>query len=142
LILSSWDVITINTGDGIFDQMNNEDVIASVWMTTRDTHKCQDIHFQCGLSVDMVIKSSLVRKTLDNVTCVMIAFENFQNILFESKFDTKPLILKKQNTKPITTLYSKNDNISKRVEDSKKNGFYVDMNTYKNKENKRFSYEK
>ena len=32
----------------------------------------------------MIIKSSLIRKTLDNVTCVMIAFENFNKLLFES----------------------------------------------------------
>lgn len=44
--------------------------------------KCKNIHLQCGIGVDMIIKSSLVRRTLDNVTCVMIAFNNFENILF------------------------------------------------------------
>jgi len=39
----------------------------------------KNIHSQCGKAVDMVIKSSLVRKSLDNVTCLMIAFNNFEN---------------------------------------------------------------
>jgi hypothetical protein len=127
--------------------MSNDEIVTSVWMTTRDSHKCQDIHLQCGLSVDMIIKSSLVRKTLDNVTCVMIAFENFQNILFtENKFDTKSHSLKKQiSTKPITNLYTKNESVNKRfdIDSNKKNGFYVDMNTLKYKENsKKISYQK
>jgi len=37
------------------------------------------IHSHCGKAVDMVIKSSLIRKSLDNVTCLIIAFKNFEN---------------------------------------------------------------
>ncbi len=111
-------------------------------MTTRDTHKCQNLHQQCGLSVDMVIKSSLSRKSLDNVTCVMIAFENFQNELFpENKIETKT-ILKKQNTQKTITNLSTKENINKTIDtDYKKNGFYVDVNTRKEYFRK-FSYDK
>jgi hypothetical protein len=57
-------------------------------MTAKDNTRCKDVHLQCGLSIDMIIKSSLVRKTLDNVTCVMIAFENFHKQLFEGSSGT------------------------------------------------------
>jgi hypothetical protein len=135
--------LPFTSGDGIFDQLNNEEVIKAVWMTTRDSHKCQDIHYQCGISVDMIIKSSLMRKTLDNVTCVMIAFENFQNFLFPSKFE-KQNILKRQNSqKFMINTYTKNDVYKKVEPEYKKNGFYIDMNTLKHREYaKKISYEK
>ncbi len=64
--------------DGIFDQLSNADVINSVWMTVKDNTKSKNIHIQSGIAVDMIIKTSLVRRTLDNVTCVMITFSNFE----------------------------------------------------------------
>jgi hypothetical protein len=76
--------IKITQGDGIFDQLTNDEIFQCVWMIAKENTKCKDIHLQCGLSIDMIIKSSLIRKTLDNVTCVMIAFENFYKILFET----------------------------------------------------------
>jgi hypothetical protein len=52
-------------------------------MTTKESStKCKNIHLQSGVGVDMIIKSSLVRRTLDNVTCVLIGFSNFERTLF------------------------------------------------------------
>ena len=47
-------------------------------MTMKENTKSKNIHIQCGMAVDMNIKTSLVRRTLDNVTVVMIAFQNFE----------------------------------------------------------------
>lgn len=75
-------------GDGIFDQLTNEEVSSCVWLTAReqDTGKDKDmnktVHSQCGVGVDMIIKSALVRRTLDNVTCVIVAFHNFDKVIF------------------------------------------------------------
>ena len=69
--------------DGIFDQLNNEEVVKCVWLTC-DLDKCKDyynirnVHDQCSCSVDMIMKSALMRKTLDNVTVVLICFKNFE----------------------------------------------------------------
>lgn len=41
------------------------------------------------MSVDMIIKTSLVRRTLDNVTAVMIAFQNFENLFNGQSNSTK-----------------------------------------------------
>lgn len=51
-------------------------------MTTEDRFKSKNIHEQCGVGVDMIIKSAMSRKSLDNVTCLIIAFENFEKTLF------------------------------------------------------------
>jgi hypothetical protein len=68
-------------GDGIFDQLSNKDIKDCVWMTTNEMIRSKTLHNQCGIGVDMIIKSSLSRKSLDNVTCLMIAFENYARIL-------------------------------------------------------------
>lgn len=40
------------------------------------------MHQQCGLAVESVLKNSLYRQSLDNVTVVMIAFQNFKRKVF------------------------------------------------------------
>ena len=49
-------------------------------MTTQENVKLDDIHQQCSLSNDFLIKSCLNRKCLDNITLVVVAFENFERI--------------------------------------------------------------
>jgi hypothetical protein len=36
----------------------------------------------CGMGVEYIIKNSLLRKSLDNVTVVLIAFDNFKHAVF------------------------------------------------------------
>ena len=66
-------------GDGIYDQITNQEVVECVWMTAKGN--TQSVHSQAGLGVDMILKTSLARKSLDNVTCVLIAFEGFESII-------------------------------------------------------------
>jgi len=47
------------------------------------------IHEKCGRCVDAIMKCSLVKRTQDNITVVMIAFQNF-NQLFGSPIKTQP----------------------------------------------------
>ena len=84
--------------DGIFDQMSNKEIMECAWMilnnkNANDNNKENkndnneesfeynfeniNIHEKCGLIVDFIIKSSMVRKSFDNVTCLMIAFKDF-----------------------------------------------------------------
>jgi len=49
-------------------------------MTTQENVKLDDVHQQCSLSNDFLIKSCLNRKCLDNITLVIVAFENFERI--------------------------------------------------------------
>ena len=54
-------------------------------MTMNNSVKAKNLHSQSGLAVDMVLKTSLCRRTLDNVTCVLICFENFEKMFNNSK---------------------------------------------------------
>jgi hypothetical protein len=77
--------------DGIFDKMNSDETIKCAWnscnldgqpMETRESKKASNVHNQCGLCVETVLKNSLYRQSLDNVTVVMICFQNFKRQVF------------------------------------------------------------
>ena len=66
--------------DGVFDKLSNKDTVHLVWQTVL-TQQNNDPHIQCGKAVDSVLKASALRKSCDNITAVLIAFDNFENLL-------------------------------------------------------------
>ena len=63
-------------GDGIFDKMSTSDVIEMVWDTfRRDEGKFKNIHEFSGLAVENIMKLAFNKKTLDNITVVIVALE-------------------------------------------------------------------
>lgn len=71
--------------DGIYDKLSNEDVVRCVWNSVSDNRQLKvanNVHKQCGMGVEYVLKNSLLRRTLDNVTVVMVAFSNFKKAVF------------------------------------------------------------
>ena len=67
--------------DGIYDQMSNKEILDCAWMVLNEKEnvlikECTNIHSQSGLIVDLILKSSLARKSFDNVTCLFIALKN------------------------------------------------------------------
>ena len=100
--------------DGIYDQMSNEEIMDCAWMILKNkTNNSENsknneeeneennedsdnmeynfenytIHEKCGVIVDFIIKAAMVRKSFDNVTCLMIALNDFTNI--EEKIEEK-----------------------------------------------------
>ena len=72
--------------DGIYDQMSNKEILDLAWMiinnknnNNNENNENNDIHYKSGLIVDLIIKSSLARKSFDNVTCVFISLKDFNN---------------------------------------------------------------
>ena len=92
--------------DGIFDQMSNDEIIDCAWMilnnnknipnkdkninlekdNDNEENKVENIeynfencniHKKCGIIVDFIMKASMVRKSFDNVTCLVIALNDF-----------------------------------------------------------------
>ncbi len=52
----------------------------AIWQSLCDPNlKKKNIHLQCGIAVELILKSSLTRKSLDNVTCILVFFNNFEN---------------------------------------------------------------
>lgn len=85
-------------------------------MTTQENVKLDDVHQQCSLSNDFLIKSCLNRKCLDNITLVIVAFENFEKIFnyqvlhtYEDQPVSKKLLANADNI-PVNTNTNRNIN--------------------------------
>ncbi len=79
-ITNDHDFIVMGS-DGIFDRLSNKDVVQCVWNTVSQ-EKAAKIHQQCGVAADSVLKNALLRRSLDNVTSVIIAFPRFKSSVF------------------------------------------------------------
>lgn len=45
-------------------------------------NNAKDVHKMCGMGVEYILKNSLLRRSLDNVTVVIIGFNNFKHTVF------------------------------------------------------------
>lgn len=86
-ITDDHDFIVI-ASDGIYDKLNSADVVQSVWESSVE-EKAANIHKQCGFGVDHILRESLNKRSLDNVTVVMVAFANFKRKIFGEKSKEK-----------------------------------------------------
>ena len=82
--------------DGIFDKLENLDLVACVWRAVHDNQnhptvkgRVKDVHKMCGVGVEYILKNSLLRRSLDNVTVVLIGFNNFKHAVFGRSTDNK-----------------------------------------------------
>ena len=66
--------------------MSNEEVVKSVWDSTT-SHRAQDIHHQCSIGVEAVMRDALMKKTLDNITVVMVCLSGFKRATFPKEKD-------------------------------------------------------
>jgi len=113
--------------DGIYDQLTNREVVDCVWMTMKEAAKSKSLHIQCGMAVDMVLKTSLIRRTLDNVTAVLIAFPCIETYFGNSEIHANTNHLDKNNYKS-NQIDAKKNNLSE--------GNFQNLNNYNsNKEN-------
>lgn len=100
VVIAVPDVYTIELGpehnfifigcDGIFDRLSNEDINEIGWSVFEKPAEIESLHKLCGDVTEQIIRAALAKKTLDNVTCVIIAFEAMQNFLENSNIG-KPL---------------------------------------------------
>jgi len=78
--------------DGIFDKLKNTECVQCVWNTVK-TEKVPKIHQQCGVAVDCVLKNALLRRSLDNVTVLIIAFANMKKAMKNDVIKTQEVIV-------------------------------------------------
>ncbi len=99
----------ILASDGIYDKLSNKDIIRSVTMTMNDPSSAgKSVHEICGASVESIAKNALMRKSLDNVTVVMLAFKHFKDTVkaksgtsktaLGGAYKKKPTFLKEDGT--------------------------------------------
>ena len=68
--------------DGIFDKLTNEDVSRIIWIKAREEYKMnKNIHEIAGECVTTVLCEAMKRRSLDNVTGILIFFKGFEERL-------------------------------------------------------------
>lgn len=78
------------TGDGIFDRLTNYEIMSGVWsFLTNDENEGvnRTRHNISGSLCDLVLKMSLARHTMDNISCIFISFRKrlskYEKIIYD-----------------------------------------------------------
>ena len=74
-------------GDGIYDHLENEEILKMIWEFKKKGNKFEDIHVLSGNITDAVIKYSMRKLSVDNVTVIFIVFENFEQKMKDENFE-------------------------------------------------------
>ena len=74
-------------GDGIFDHLGNNDILKMIWGFKKKGNIIENIHLYSGNITDAIIKYSMRKLSLDNVTAIFIAFENFAEKMRDKNFE-------------------------------------------------------
>ncbi len=69
--------------------MENEKILDKIWSYKKAGQKFDDIHSLCGKITDAIIKYSMEKNSVDNVTVTFIAFKNFENKMKDPNFEYK-----------------------------------------------------
>ena len=75
-------------GDGVFDKMNNKEVITTAWDSVSE-ERAGSVHEASGKCTDHVLKTSVAMRTMDNITAVFVAFDHFHNCIFGGESETE-----------------------------------------------------
>ena len=82
--------IFFNIGDGIYDRLENEKILNKIWTFKKKGKVIEDIHQICGKITDAIIKFSMEKNSVDNVSVIFIAFKNFENKMKDINFEYEP----------------------------------------------------
>ena len=108
--------------DGIYDQLSSKDIFECAWLTfnkTLDNIKKNhsflnkiNINSICGDIVDFILKMSMIRRSFDNVTCLMVSLKNIIDLTVGKNIDE----------------FNKNDNIFPNVTNNALKNFIENNN--------------
>lgn len=76
-IHNEYDFILM-ASDGIFDKLNNREVVQCV-LAGINKKSPQDVHRMCAAGVESVMVNALNKRTMDNISVVIIALEGLSN---------------------------------------------------------------
>ena len=74
-------------GDGIFDRLHNDEIFHKIWGYKKKGEVFNDIRELCGKITDGIIKYSMHKQSIDNVSVIFIAFKNFENKMKDPNFE-------------------------------------------------------
>ena len=66
--------------------MNNEKILDKIWSYKKENEVISDIKQLYGKITDAIMKFSMEKKSVDNVSVIFIAFKNFENKMKDPNF--------------------------------------------------------
>ena len=67
--------------------MQNDEILHKIWKYKKKGEVHNDIRELCGKITDGIIKYSMQKKSVDNVSVIFIAFKNFENKMKDPNFE-------------------------------------------------------
>ena len=67
--------------------MHNDEIFHKIWGYKKKGEVHNDIRELCGKITDGIIKYSMQKKSVDNVSVIFIAFKNFENKMKDPDFE-------------------------------------------------------
>ena len=103
--------------DGIYDQLSSKEVLDCAWKVFNDLSNRfnDDLNENCGKIIDMILKMSMIRKSYDNVTCLIVAFKEMNEFRSKSRKEKYQIhhkeiqaLFNKISNKKINSKYNEN----------------------------------
>ena len=73
--------------DGVFDYLENERILKMIWKFKRKGYVIDNIHKYSGDIADSILKYSMQKLTVDNITVIFVAFQNFAEKMNDINFE-------------------------------------------------------
>ena len=67
--------------------MHNDEIFHKIWKYKKKGEVFNDIRELCGKITDGIIKYSMQKQSIDNVSVIFIAFKNFENKMKDPDFE-------------------------------------------------------
>ena len=67
--------------------MKNDEILHKIWGCKKKGEVHNDIRELCGKITDGIIKYSMQKQSIDNVSVIFIAFKNFENKMKDPDFE-------------------------------------------------------
>jgi len=67
--------------------LTNDEIFNKIWKYKKKGEIHEDIRALCGKITDGIIKYSMQKKSIDNVSVIFIAFKNFENKMKDPNFE-------------------------------------------------------
>ena len=74
-------------GDGIFDKVQNDEIMHIIWGCKKKGEVHNNIRELCGKITDGIIKLSMQKQSIDNLSVIFIAFKNFESKMKDPNFE-------------------------------------------------------
>ena len=129
---NEFDFLILATG-GVFEKMSVDDSIKSIYnvIYNQKILGINSIHQLGGMSVDMLLKTAIIKGSLDNVTCILIGFKNFK--LGNEKKISENVLTVENNTQRQNKSHKGMNNIKKKNVSDEENSLSNDDDKEDNK---------